>query len=159
MYLVHVNKILKLLFVFMFMGILIACSGDDDEDNNAASGLEAESVLTVTSTTPSNGSLGVPRDVQISVTFSEDVDPRTITDSSFTLSTNDVLLHGTITWLGNVVTYTPAFPLAPDKTYTGMVTTVVRDSQENPLASDFIWSFTTSSALSPDSPGQIDGKD
>lgn len=132
-----------MLFISLLIGGFIACSGDDDGDDEPVETANLESVLTVTETDPSNGSLGVPRDVQISVTFSEDVDPGTITDSSFMLLVNDVRLHGRITWLNNVVTFTPLFPLARNTTYTGRVTTAVRDFEENPLPSDFIWSFTT----------------
>lgn len=152
--------------LFLVTGFLIACSGNDgDGEADADTALEStstadteESVLIVTDTYPPRGSMGVPRDVQISVSFSEDVDPRTVTDSSIMLMVNDFILPGTITWLENVVTFTPVSPLSPDTTYTMRVTNRVRDLQENPLALDYIWSFTTSSALTPGSPGQLDGR-
>lgn len=142
MYRMHVKGISIVLVVFLFVAVFGACNGDDDENDDPIDP-DAEPVLTVTETDPSNGSLGVPIDVQISVTFSEDVDPRTITDSSFMLLVKDVSIPGDITWLENVVTFTPLSPLAPNTTYTGRVTTAVRDFDQNPLFSDFIWSFTT----------------
>jgi len=156
----HVNIALLLL-----MGALTACGGGGSEDESASaesvasdSADTADSMLTVVSTSPPRGAMGIPRNVQISVNFSEDVDPRTVTDSSFMLIVNDFTLPGTITWLENVVTFTPVSPLAPNTTYTVKVTTAVRDLEENPLALDHIWSFTTSSALTQGSPGHIDGE-
>lgn len=145
------------IMLLLFIGFLLSCGGHDGEDEedivteSADTADTAEAVLTVAGTTPSNGSLGVPRTVQISVNFSEEVNPRTVTDTSFMVTTNDVPIPGTITWMEDVVTFTPVSPLAPNTTYTGRVTTAVRDLQENPLWSDFIWSFTTSSALYPES--------
>lgn len=142
--------------LLLSMVALVSCGGDggEDEESPAAeaavvdSADTAASVLSVVSTSPPRGSMGIPRDVQISVNFNEDVDPRTVTDSSFMLIMKDFLIPGTITWLENVVTFTPVSPLAPDTTYTVRVTTAVRDLDENPLPLDYIWSFTTSSALS-----------
>ncbi len=153
------------IMLLLLIGTLIACGGDGGEEGGAAAESTAadsadmtDSTLTVLSTFPPRGSMSVPRNVQISVNFSENVDPRTVTDSSFMLIVNDVTLPVAITWLENVVTLTPVSPLAPNTTYTVKVTTAVRDLEEKPLALDYIWSFTTSSALTQGSPGHIDGE-
>jgi len=98
---------------------------------------------TVTLTDPTPGEEGVALNRKIAVTFSEAMDPATITDATFTLSGPDGLLPGTFDFLGLAATFTPNANLLANTTYTATVTTGAEDLSNNALAADFIWTFKT----------------
>ena len=56
---------------------------------------------------------------------------------------------GTVTYSGNTAFFTPAGPLAINTTYTGRVTTAVKDLAGNALQTDYVWTFSTGTTLSP----------
>ena len=98
----------------------------------------------VSSTDPANGATGVPVNQQIAVTFDTEMDPLTITTSSFTVTgPESTLVSGTVNYIGTIATFTPDSPLAPETLYTATITTAARDLAGDPLASDFTWTFTT----------------
>jgi hypothetical protein len=143
----RMTKVMKMLSLFFILCICVGCWDDDDDDDGdpEGGGGGVEDVLTVASTSPSNGSLGVERDVQIDVTFSEPIDPNTLTEGTVTLKTGGVSIPGTLTLneTGTILRITPVFPLASQTTYDVTVTSAVRDLQGNALSSDFTFSFTT----------------
>lgn len=101
---------------------------------------------TVISTSPANNATGVPITSAIIITFSETIDTATFNSSTFTLRNNGNNVAGTITVNGALVTFTPSSNLAYSTTYTGTITTGVRDLVGNAMAADYIWSFTTGQA-------------
>jgi len=88
-------------------------------------------------------SLGV---LTASATFSEPMDPLTITTLTFSLNRGTVPVPGTVIY--NPQTFTASFiptdNLAPNTTYTATITNGVRNIAGTPLASSTVWSFTTS---------------
>jgi hypothetical protein len=102
---------------------------------------------TVISTDPGNGATGVALNKKVGATFSETMDPLTITTSTFTLQQGATNVPGTVTYLGTTATFSPASNLASSTTYTATVTTGAKDLAGNALASNFVWSFTTGAAL------------
>ncbi|HXM65623.1 MAG TPA: Ig-like domain-containing protein, partial [Candidatus Acidoferrum sp.] len=97
---------------------------------------------TVVSVSPGGGAAGVCPNTVITATFSEAMDPATINNTTFTVApgvTGTVTLDGT----GQIATFTPSGNLAVGTTYTATITTGVLDLFGNALASDFVWSFTT----------------
>jgi uncharacterized protein (TIGR03437 family) len=98
---------------------------------------------TVSSTVPANGATGVPIGNKLSATFSEPMDPLTITTATFTLQQGQTPVSGTVTYAGAIATFAPGSTLAPNTTFTATVTTGARDLAGNALASPFAWSFTT----------------
>jgi len=106
---------------------------------------------TVSFTAPSNGQTDVPVNRIINVAFSEVMDPLTITTASFMLKGPGLTpVPGIVTPAGNSATFTPTFipvsPLANNTTYTGTITTQAKDLAGNPLAANYVWSFTTGAA-------------
>ncbi len=101
---------------------------------------------TVISTGPANSATGVPITSAIIITFSETIDSATFNSSTFTLRNNGNNVAGTITVNGALVIFTPSSNLAYSTTYTGTITTGVRDLVGNAMAADYIWSFTTGAA-------------
>jgi hypothetical protein len=97
---------------------------------------------TVTGMAPADGAADVPLDTSVSVTFSEPVDPATVTASSFLVAGSQPV-QGTLSVNGSTVTFDPAESFSPSTLHTVTITTDVRDLAGNQLASDAGWSFTT----------------
>ncbi len=102
---------------------------------------------TVTSTVPLNGATGVPIGSKLSASFSEAIDPNTITTTTFTLQQAGTSVPGSVTYVGTVASLTPTSALASLTTYTATLTTGVKDLAGNALTSNYVWSFTTSAVL------------
>ncbi len=102
----------------------------------------------VLSTDPAAGATSVALNKVITVTFNEIMNPATITQASFTIS-GTTPVTGVITYSGNTATFTPTGPLAVNTTYTGRVTTAVKDANGNALQTDYVWTFSTGATLSP----------
>jgi hypothetical protein len=98
---------------------------------------------TVSFTVPAIGATGVAINQKIAVTFSEAMDPLTITTATFTLKQGTTAVTGTVSYVGVTATFTPATGLAPLTVYTATITTGAKDPAGNALAADFVWSFTT----------------
>ncbi|MCC9166445.1 Ig-like domain-containing protein [Pontibacter harenae] len=104
----------------------------------------------VLSTTPIDGATDVPRESQVTVTFNEEMNPETITQTSFTLSGTE-RVQGQISFdtKTNTLTFVPETKLAYATTYTGRVTTSVKDMLGNALQRDYVWTFSTGALVSP----------
>jgi hypothetical protein len=100
---------------------------------------------TVVSTTPTDGAAEVDRATAITATFSEAMDPATISAATFTLAAGATAVAGAVTLdaAGIVATLTPAAPLAWATEYTATVATGAHDLAGNALAADHAWTFTT----------------
>lgn len=102
----------------------------------------------VTSTEPLNNVTGVARNTTIAFTFSEEMDPLTINSSTFTLKQGATAVPGTVTYSGKTGTFNPTTSLAANTTYTATVTTGAKSLTGNTLATNIVWSFTTSGSTS-----------
>jgi len=96
----------------------------------------------ITLTSPADGATGISRTTRITATFSEAIDPTTLTSSSFYVNNG---VTGTITYNATtfVATMTLSSPLNYSTTYTATVTTAITDTVGNHLAANKVWSFTT----------------
>jgi hypothetical protein len=105
---------------------------------------------TVLSTSPAADASDVARNTTISVTFSEDIDPASITSTTFQVAPEQgTNITGTLAVSGAVVTFTPATALLFDTTYNVMLTTGITDVDGAPLAAGFTWSFRTLANAAP----------
>lgn len=106
---------------------------------------------TITSTSPSDGAIEVPVNRNVAATFSEDLDPASVTAEAFSVvDASDVAVPGTVTMVGSTtVVFTPAEDFQASTDYTTTITTGVTDLADpaNPLAVAFVWSFRTSAAV------------
>jgi len=98
---------------------------------------------TVLSVVPANNAMAVATSTHPSVTFSEAMDALTINATNFTLKQGSTAVAGIVAYSGTTATFTPSAPLAANTVYTGTVTTGAKDAAGNSLASEFMWSFTT----------------
>jgi hypothetical protein len=100
----------------------------------------------VSATNPADSSTGVGTNQKIVATFDKGMDSTTITGTTFTLmgpGVTPVLGNVTYSTIGDTATFTPSSALAASTTYTATVTTGATDLSGNPLASSFVWTFTT----------------
>jgi len=98
----------------------------------------------VTSTDPANAAAGVFLNKKIAATFSEVMDPSTITTATYRVTGPGATpVAGSVTYVGTTATFTPSADLAPSTIYTATITTGASDLAGNALASNYVWSFTT----------------
>lgn len=95
---------------------------------------------TVTATIPANSATGVLVNAPITATFSEAMNASSVSVTSFTL---DHGVTGTVSYSGTTATFTPTSRLANLTIYTVTLTTAVKDAAGNALASNHVWTFTT----------------
>ena len=105
------------------------------------------SLATVIYTIPTNTATGVALNDNIAATFSEIMDSSTIDKTSFTLEQGTKLVSGTLTYSGVTAVFNPINKLKPNTLYTVTITTDVQDLFGNPLATNFVWSFTTGTQI------------
>jgi hypothetical protein len=101
---------------------------------------------TVTAITPAAGATGVCPNKVITATFSEAVDPATITSATFLLTgPGTTPVTGTVSYAAATkqAVFAANATLALNTTYTATITTGVKDLYGNNLATPFVWSFTT----------------
>ena len=105
---------------------------------------------TVTAVNPLDGSTGICLTKVVSATFSEAMDPATITGASFGVSDGGVAVAGTVTY--DAASQTARFVasnasgLAASRTFVATVVAGaagVKDLAGNPLAANRVWSFST----------------
>jgi len=103
----------------------------------------------VLSTDPDSGAINVVLNKVIKVTFSQVIDPLTITSESFTLRNGTSLIAGDFTFDGAIVYFTPLAELSSSTTYTATITTAVTNLEGVALANNYVWNFSTGSLLAP----------
>ena len=129
-------------------------SGDVTVLRNTTTGTPPDTTPpTVSATTPANGATGQPLNVAPTATFSEALDPTSVTTTNVTL-----VKQGTTTPIGATVVYTASTfkaTLTPSAALTAATTYVARakggtggikDVAGNVLAADVTWTFTTAAA-------------
>ncbi|MET0499058.1 MAG: Ig-like domain-containing protein [Steroidobacteraceae bacterium] len=103
---------------------------------------------TVTSTRPAANATGAAVNTLVAATFSEQMNPLTLTNATFTVACPaGSAVVGTVAVNSNVATFTPAAALPVSTTCVANISTGARDIANNALASAFSWSFTTGAAL------------
>jgi uncharacterized protein (TIGR03437 family) len=101
---------------------------------------------TVISTVPAIGATGVSIGNQLAATFSEAMNPATISASTFTLTQGGMAVAGTVTYTGTTATFAPLSNLLTSTGYTATITKGAEDLAGNALAANYVWTFTTGSS-------------
>jgi len=125
----------RLLLIALAFGI---CSCSDDEKESPV--MPDTSGPRVTATSPAAGDSNVVLDALINVTFSEEIDPLTITEFTFRIDNN---VTGTVTRGSRSASFEPDSSLACGVTYTATITSAVTDISGNHMDANHVWSFTT----------------
>ena len=98
---------------------------------------------TVLATNPLNNAKLVPFNNSVLVTFSKSMDPATLTPLTFNLTQGTTVVLGAITSSEATATFKPLVNLKPNTTYTGTITTGVKDMSGNAMAAIYTFTFTT----------------
>jgi hypothetical protein len=110
---------------------------------------------TVTSTIPVSFATGVPLNQIVSATFSTEMNPATISSTTFSLiGPGSTPVAGLVAYstVGNSLTFTPTANLAPSTTFTATITTGAKNLAGTALAGNYVWTFTTGAAVAVVSP-------
>ena len=116
---------------------------------------------TITLTSPANADINVLLNTAVSATFSEAMDPVTITaPGTFTLAVSGAggaAVAGNVTYdaVNHIATFTPAANLTASTQYTATITNAAKDLAGNALAAGTNanpWTFTTGASVGPTGP-------
>jgi hypothetical protein len=128
----------SLRFVMLLMIITMwQCKKDEPQDTTKP---------TVTSTVSLNDAVNVAMNSVSTATFSESMDPLTITSATFTLMQGSTPVTGVVAYTGLIATFTPASNLEGSKLYTATISNKAKDVAGNAMAMNYSWSFTTAAA-------------
>ena len=134
-----------LLAVFM-----AGCSGGG---GGGGGGGNADSIApTVRSTVPAPLATGAQVNANIAATFSEAMNPSTITTTTFVLKEGITIVPGAVSHVGKIAIFNPTNNLSANTTYTATITTGAMDLAGNALANDYVWSFTTGTTADTSAP-------
>lgn len=101
----------------------------------------------VISTDPINGATGVALNKKITADFDKVMDAATITTATFKLNQGITPIAGVVTYIGTTAKFSPSSNLSPGMLYTATITTGAKDLAGNSIAANYIWTFTTGTAL------------
>ena len=108
----------------------------------------------VVSTFPLSNAQNVASNGAITATFTEAMDPLTITATTFRLKLGVVDIPGAVAYFNTTATLLPSAPLGLGATYTATIDTTATDLAGNHLATSYSWSFTTN-LIAPKGPAPV----
>ncbi|MBI5510574.1 MAG: Ig-like domain-containing protein [Deltaproteobacteria bacterium] len=109
---------------------------------------------TVTSVSPADGAVDQAQDRVVVVTFSEAMDPASLdaTTITWTEESGSAAVAHTLSYADNVLTLTPAAPLASYRWYAVRIDAAVTDTAKNALGTPVVATFQTHDGLAPATP-------
>jgi hypothetical protein len=135
------TKNLLLSFAILFIALISSCAKDDF--------IEIDGVCPIVeSTSPDQNAINVALDKTISAIFNEEMNAATFNQSSFTLQ-GPTAVGGTVSFSGKTASFKPNALLAANTTYTATIKTSVKDLTGNALQTDYVWTFSTGSTITP----------
>jgi hypothetical protein len=127
---------------FMASLFIVVIAAGCGSKHNGSSAIPDTTRPTVISVNAANLATNVPINRKITATFSEAMNPLTIT-TSFTIQQGITPVTGTVAYIGTIATFTPTSDLTVSTIYTATITTGAKDLAGNALASNYVWAFTT----------------
>lgn len=100
----------------------------------------------VVSTNPPHTAVGSSLGT-ITASFSEGIDPASVTSASYSISGPGGPVPGTVTVSGSVVSFVASSPLTFGAGYEARISSTVRDMAANTMATDYVWRFNTGKQL------------
>ena len=121
-------------------------AGSAGSSGHAGTGGAGSDVTAPTALTsvPASAATNVAIHSVIRVTFSEAMDPSTLTTTSFNVKLGAAAVPGQISYFQKTATFTPNSPLALNSQYDVTVSVAAKDLAGNALATAKAWSFNTS---------------
>lgn len=138
------SKSKSLLFTTPFAFLLLFAAGCSDSDDN-----NGPSRPRVIATSPVDLSTDVAINARVTATFSEPMDPATLTDATFTLTRGptEIPVLGAVIYADSVASFWPAAQLAGNETFTATVSAAAQDLSGVGMKSRRQWSFTTGTTV------------
>ncbi len=127
------------------IALVSGCGGSDGGSTDTTA-------PTVSATAPADGATNVSLNSSVSATFSEAMDPATITTTTFTLMQGLSVIPGAVSYVGTTATFNPTSNLTASTVYTATVTTGAKDLAGRALAQAMVWSFTTGTTTDTTAP-------
>ncbi|MDX1253243.1 MAG: Ig-like domain-containing protein [Gammaproteobacteria bacterium] len=142
----------RLLLGAVIVSLVLSACGGGDGDGEPAADHVPPTVSPLSTPIPADGSKSVGARPVISVSFSEPLNPATVNDVTFTVSAAGSPIPGSVSYSGNVATFTPLNDLDPNTIYTARVANAdannqIRDLAGNALAAPVNWRFTPGDKL------------
>ena len=134
-------KTLLLTFIILCAALITGCENDDFQEVVGVCPI-------VESTNPLSNALNVPLGQVITATFNEEMDPGSITSTSF-IVTGSSPIAGTVSYSGKTASFKPLSLLSENTTYTAKITTKAKDAMGNFLQLEYVWVFSTGTLLRP----------
>lgn len=143
--------------------ILNGCGGSNGGRSNTGEAPSDDTTPpTVSSTSPANGTNQIPLNIIISATFSESLDPDTVSKNTFFVinASSGATVSGEVVYTDETKTasFTPSGLMGIDTSYVVNITTSLTDQAGNPMDETFSWSFTTGAVID-NSPPSFPGND
>lgn len=101
---------------------------------------------TVTLTTPLDNATNVAINTKVTATFSEEMNKDSISTSTFFLKQGETPISATVSYTGLTAILDPTNDFTISVVYEATITTGVKDSIGNALATEYSWTFTTGMA-------------
>ncbi len=134
----------KVVVAIMLLPTLFFIGCGKDESSPTVQG-EAPMVA---STNPLNTAEDVARNASVSIVFSEEMDPATINENTFTLQKGTINQTGVVSYLGTTATFKANNHLEANTTYTATIKTGAKNLDGIALEENTSWNFTTSGSVS-----------
>jgi hypothetical protein len=137
--------------------VFSACSsGGGSSGGNTGNDIDTQDTAKpqVIDTRPMNNVTDIAINTDIAVTFSEDMEPSSISSATFTLTPqgeSDLPVMGTVSVDGDTAVFDPATDLQYDTTYIATILNTAQDAAGNSVINDFSWMFTTEGDHASDS--------
>lgn len=122
-------------------------NGNGGASGNAGSSAADTTAPSVVSTFPDDDATGESINAVLSVTFSEAMDPLTLTNATFTVEQDGLAVTGVVSYSNRAALFLPAANLELNTTYTATVTTAAEDRAGNALEEAYSWTFETDATL------------
>lgn len=97
----------------------------------------------VESTDPADQALDVPLNQIVTATFTQEMDPATLDQTSFTLFDGAIQINGSVSYSNLTVSFDPDTDLTTGTTYTATITTDAENETGIALQADYVWTFST----------------
>jgi hypothetical protein len=137
------TSVKKQFFVFSMISVMLtACGGGTSADTNTSSS-PSTSALTLSRSTPANGSAGMSRDLTAQLEFSAALDSATATAASVTLTYNGGSAPLSMTASGAQLTVTSTQRLLPLTPYSLQIGTALSGANGQKLSNPVVLNFTT----------------
>ncbi|MBM9576888.1 Ig-like domain-containing protein [Leptospira sp. 201903070] len=140
------TKLILVLFLFVFQN----CVKGSNSQNPLYAFLTfpgGDAVFGVSQITPGSGVTGIPLNTSVQVGFNQEIDPSSISNSSFRMTQGSTPVVGTITTTSTTAMFTPSNLLSSSTIYTVTLSKEILATDGSTLTEDYSWNFTTASTV------------